>query len=197
VVSRRLVLASTSPWRGDLMRRLGLPFEQMDPDLDEAPHHAEGMAPRVLVMKLAEAKARALASKMPDALILGADQVVCIDGDVLGKPGSPERAFDQLRRLAGRTHELITGTALLDARTGSVHGRVCVHRMTMRRLSDEALRDYIRRDDPVACAGSYKVESLGVALFETMIGDDWTSIVGLPLTVVVGLLDAAGVRVLG
>ena len=196
-MTRRIVLASTSPWRGDLLSRLGLPFDQLDPDLDEAPYKARGLSPAALVEELAGAKAQALVAAAPDALILGADQVVSIDGAILGKPGTDARALDQLRVLAGRTHELITGTALLDARTGRVRTHVDVHRMTMRRLSDAALRDYIRRDDPAQCAGSYKVESLGVALFETMHGADWTAIVGLPLTAVVRLLDDAGVSVLG
>ncbi len=193
----RLVLASTSPWRGELLTRLGVPFDQLDPELDEAPFKGEGLRPRDLVITLAEAKARALEAAAPGALILGADQVVAIDGDVLGKPGSEDRALAQLRRMAGRTHELITGVVLLDTRTGEVHRRVDVHRMTMRALPDAALRDYVRRDDPLACAGSYKVESLGVALFEKMEGDDWTAIVGLPLSVVVTMLAAAGVDVLG
>ncbi len=196
-MTRRLVLASTSPWRGDLLRRLGVPFDQLDPDLDEAPFKEQGLRPRDLVVTLAEAKARALAAAAPDALILGADQVVAVDGDVLGKPGSADRALAQLRRMAGRTHDLITGVVLLDARTDTLQRRVDVHRMTMRALTDAQLRDYIERDDPLACAGSYKVEALGAALFDKMEGDDWTAIVGLPLSVVVTMLAAAGVDVLG
>jgi len=196
-MTRRLVLASTSPWRGELLRRLRLPFEQLDPDLDEAPYKERGLPPEELVRVLATAKARALAAEAPDALIFGADQVVAIDGKVLGKPGSEARAVEQLTFLAGRTHHLVTGVALLDARTGAVECRVDVHRMTMRALSEAAIRDYVRRDDPIACAGSYKVESLGIALFDEMDGVDWTAIVGIPLTVVVDLLHAAGVEVLG
>ena len=169
----------------------------MDPQLDEAPFKRRGAAPRDLVAELAEAKARALLPAAPNALILGADQVVSIDGEILGKPGTVDRAVAQLRTLSGRTHELITGIALLDGRDGTVRRHVDVHRMTMRPHSEAALRDYVLRDDPLGCAGSYKVESLGVALFESMEGADWTSIVGLPLTVVVGLLASVGVPVLG
>lgn len=194
---RRIVLASTSPWRGELLGRLGIPFEQLDPDLDEAPYKQRGLPPQELVATLAEAKARALAEQAPDALILGADQVVALDQTVLGKPGTTDRAFAQLRQMSGRTHELITGVALLDAVSGQLQGHVDVHRMTMRTLTDAAIRDYVRRDDPLGCAGSYKVEALGAALFERMEGDDWTAIIGLPLSVVVTLLAGAGVSVLG
>lgn len=191
------MLASTSPWRGELLGRLGIPFEQLDPDLDEAPYKQRGLPPQELVATLAEAKARALAEQAPDALILGADQVVALDQTVLGKPGTTDRAFAQLRQMSGRTHELITGVALLDAASGQLQGHVDVHRMTMRPLTDAAIRDYVRRDDPLGCAGSYKVEALGAALFERMEGDDWTAIIGLPLSVVVTLLAGAGVSVLG
>jgi septum formation protein len=190
---RRLVLASTSPWRGELLQRLGLPFEQADPGVDEDPWKARGLAPEDLVVQLAVAKAEALAGRYPDALIVGGDQVAAIDGTILGKPGTAERAVQQLMTLQGRTHALVTGVAVHDAADGRTRTALDVHRMTMRPLTKAQARGYVDKDDPRACAGSYKVESLGIALFERLAGDDWTAIVGLPLTVVVRLLHESGV----
>jgi len=191
-----LVLASTSRWRGELLQRLQLPFTQVDPGVDEDPFKAKGLPPRELVTELAIAKARAVASAAPDALIIGGDQVAFLDGEVLGKPGTPERARAQLAKMAGRTHELITGTALLDGRTGAVHTALEVHRMTMRPLTAAQIAAYVARESPLDAAGSYYIESLGIALFERVQGEDFTAIVGLPLSQVVGLLAAAGVDVL-
>ncbi len=196
-MTRTLILASTSRFRGEMLRRLQLPFTQVDPGVDEDPWKDKGLPPRELVVELAVAKARAIADEHEDALILGGDQVAFLDGAVLGKPGTPEGARAQLRTMAGRTHELITGTALLDTRTGDVHTALEVHHMTMRALTDAQIADYVARENPVDAAGSYYIESLGIALFESVRGDDFTAIVGLPLSQVVALLGAVGVDVLG
>jgi septum formation protein len=190
---RDLVLASTSPWRRELLERLGLAFDAVDPELDEDPWKKRGLEPDRLVVALAEAKAQAGAALRPDALVLGSDQVACIDGLILGKPGTTEAACAQLRLLSGRTHRLLTGLALLDARSGSVRTALDVHEVTVRELSDAAIRSYVERDQPLSCAGSYKVESLGIALFERVRGDDYTAVIGLPLTAVVRLLLQAGI----
>jgi len=192
---RSLVLASTASWRGDLLRQLGLPFVQADPQLDEQPWKQRGLPPRELVTELARAKARALAASYPDALLLAADQVAVFEGTVLGKPGNAERAVEQLLLLSGRSHELVTGVALHDARSGRDHTTVVVRTLTMRSLSSAAAEEYVRRDCPLQCAGSYRIEALGIALFEHIDGDS-SGVVGLPLMAVTGLLRDAGVGLL-
>ena len=192
----RVILASTSSWRADLLSRLQVPFDQVDPEVDEDPYKERGLPPRELVTELAVAKARAVAARHPEALVIGADQVAFLDGRVLGKPGTAERAEAQLGMLAGRTHELVTGTALIDGRTGDLHTAVDVHRMTMRALSPQQIASYIQREAPLDAAGSYYIEGLGIALFDGIDGSDFTAIIGLPLTQVVRLFTASGIDVL-
>ena len=195
-MSPPLVLASTSRWRRGLLERLGVPFTCADPELDEDPWKERGLAPRELVEQLAVAKARAVAAQHPGALVLGGDQVACVGEAVLGKPGTVERAEAQLRSMAGRTHELVSGMALLDTRDDTVRTLVDVHRMTLRPLTDGQIAEYVRREQPLDAAGSYYIEGLGIALFESLRGDDYTAILGMPLTGVVRLLAEAGVDVL-
>lgn len=195
-MSPPLVLASTSRWRRGLLERLGVPFACADPELDEDPWKERGLPPRELVEQLAVAKARAVAEQHPGALVLGGDQVACVGDAVLGKPGTVERAEAQLRSMAGRTHELVSGMALLDTRDGTVRTLVDVHRMTLRPLTDGQIAEYVRRERPLDAAGSYYIEGLGIALFESLRGDDYTAILGMPLTGVVRLLAEAGVEVL-
>ncbi len=195
-MSPPLILASTSRWRAGLLQRLGLPFTQVDSEFDEEPYKARGLAPHALVTELAVGKARAVADAHPGALVLGGDQVAVLGGRILGKPGTAERACAQLAALSGRTHELVTGTALVDGRTGAVHTTVDVHRMRMRTLSEAQIRSYIARESPLDACGSYYIEGLGIALFEELAGADFTAIMGLPLTHVVDLLARAGLDVL-
>ncbi len=190
-MQRRLVLASTAPWRADLLRQLGLPFVQADPQLDERPWKQRGLPPNELVTELALAKARALAAAYPDALLLAADQVAVFEGTVLGKPGSFDAAVEQLLMLSGHSHDLVTGLALHDAPSGQAQTTVVVRTMTMRTLSRQAAEDYVRHDSPLQCAGSYRIEALGIALFEHIDGDS-SGVVGLPLMAVTRLLKAAG-----
>ncbi len=194
--AKRLILASTSSWRADLLARLQVPFDQVDPEVDEAPYKERGLPPRDLVTLLAIAKAQAVAARHPEAVVIGADQVAFLDGRVLGKPGSVERAEAQLGLLSGRTHELVTGTALIDGPTGDVRTAVDVHRMTMRTLSHQQIASYVRRESPLDAAGSYYIEGLGIALFDGIDGSDFTAIIGLPLTQVVRLFMASGIDVL-
>jgi len=191
-----LVLASTSRWRAALLERLQLPFTQADPGLDEDPWKARGLAPRQLVTQLAVAKAQAVAAAHPGALVLGGDQVAVLGDTILGKPGTEERARAQLTAMAGREHQLVTGTALVDGRDGTVRTAVEVHTMRLRALTAAQIHAYVARERPLDACGSYYVESLGIALFERLEGTDFTAIVGLPLTQVVGLLAQAGVDVL-
>lgn len=191
----RLILASTSRYRRALLEQLGLPFEALPPQYEE--EHDLALPPEELVVELARRKARSLAATCPDALILGSDQLAELDGAILGKPGTRERAVAQLLRMQGRTHRLLTGVALHDAARGVTETALAVHVMRMRPLTPPQAEAYVRADEPVDCAGSYKVESRGIALFEAMEGDDHTGIVGLPLTRVVNLLLQRGLPVLG
>jgi septum formation protein len=192
----RIVLASTSRYRRELIERLGLAIECVSPPFDEeaAKGSLSHLTAGELVVALARGKAASLSALDPDAIVIGADQVAEIDGEILGKPGTPERAVEQLSRLAGREHGLLTGVAVS---CGSrIETALDVHRLRMRALDPESIEVYVRRDAPLDCAGSYRVESLGIALFETLRGDDFTAIIGLPLTEVVTLLARFGVSVL-
>ena len=190
-MTRSLILASTAAWRGDLLGQLQVPFIQVDPQLDETPWQERDLAPTDLVVQLACAKARAVATTHPDALVLGADQVAVSGNSILGKPGSPERAVEQLLMLSGRQHDLITGLALHDARLGQDYTAVVVRTLTMRPITRRLAEDYVRRDRPEHCAGAYRFESLGIALFEDIDGDS-SGVVGLPLMSVARLLAEAG-----
>lgn len=191
---RRLILASTSPFRRELLARLGLPFAVQAPEVDEIQRPGEE-AP-VLVARLAELKARAVARHAPDALVIGSDQAAVLDGDILGKPGDHERAAAQLRRAAGRTVTFYTGLCLLDGASGRRQVAVEEFRVAFRTLTPAMIDRYLRREQPYGCAGSFKSEGLGIALFERLEGDDPTSLIGLPLIRLTRMLEAAGVAVL-
>lgn len=174
-----LVLASTSAGRRALLERLGVPFVAVAPGVDEAPLHASEPDPGRLAQRLAAAKAEAVARQHPGAVVIGGDQVAALGAEVLHQPGTAERAVQQLLRLAGQTHTLHTATCL-------VHpgGRVAwleEPRLTMRSLTEQEARRSVERDDPRWCAGAYKLEQAGIALFERIEAADWNAIVGLPL----------------
>lgn len=185
-----LVLASTSPYRRELLARLGLPFGTDAPEVDETP--LPGEAPEALVRRLSEAKARVVAARHPGAVVIGSDQVAVLDGEVIGKPGSFERARAQLRRASGRTVDFLTGLAVLDTRDGRLRLEVVPFRVVFRPLSGARIEAYLRRDEPYDCAGSFRSERLGVALFERMEGEDPTALMGLPLIRLVRMLEAVG-----
>ncbi len=189
---RLLVLASTSKYRRQLLERLRIPFEAVDPEVDETPLQQRGLPPKDLVRTLAQTKARAAATRYSHAIILGGDQCATIDGIVLGKPGSIDRAVEQLEELAGRTHQLVTALCVIDTTSGHEDTIVDVHDMTLRPLSRPQIRRYVEVDCPVDCAGSYKLESLGVALFEEVSGRDPTAIVGVPLMRLASMLARVG-----
>lgn len=186
-----LVLASTSPYRQQLLERLGLPFRVQAPLVDEAPLPGEG--PAELVARLALAKAGAVAATAPGALVIGSDQVAVLDGVVMGKPGGHEGARAQLERASGRTVEFLTGLALVRGDWQRV--AVVPFRVRFRELEGERIRRYLERERPYDCAGSFKSEGLGIALFRGMEGEDPTALVGLPLIRLVSLLEEAGVVV--
>lgn len=190
-VTRPIVLASTSRYRRALLERLGLSFGTVSPRVDET--RLPGEAPEALVRRLAEAKARAVIEANPDALIIGSDQVACIDDQVLGKPGGRERAIEQLGRASGRVVTFLTGLCLLDAASGEASTLVEPFRVHFRALGPEQIAGYVDREQPFDCAGSFKSEGLGIALFERMEGDDPNALVGLPLIRLISMLQRAGV----
>ena len=194
---KRLILASTSPYRRALLDRLDLTYEVCSPGVDEdAYRHLE---PRDMAIALSIAKAEALDAK--DALVIGSDQVVDLEGEVLGKPGSAERALAQLESMSGRAHRLITGVAVHDTQSGETYADVDIHTLTMRALGRDVLQRYVAHDSPLNCAGSYKLEERGIALFERIEADpstaDDSAIIGLPLMKLLALLRRFGCDVLG
>jgi septum formation protein len=194
VAGRDLVLASSSPYRRELLGRLGLPFRSVAPAVDETP--LPGELHDRLVSRLAEAKARAVARENPGALVVGSDQVAVLDGERLGKPGSHGRAVAQLLRASGRRVEFLTGLCLLDAPTGHAQVDVIPFAVQFRPLDQARVERYLERERPYDAAGSFKSEGLGVALFERMEGEDPTALVGLPLIRLTTMLAEAGVDVL-
>ncbi len=192
--TRCLLLASSSIYRKELLSRLGLPFETASPDIDETPRPGESAAQTSL--RLAEAKARELASRYPDHLIIGSDQVALLDGIQLGKPGTHERAVDQLQIMRGRSIEFHTALCLLNAQTGAAQTAVDITTVTMRDYTDSEIEAYLLREQPYHCAGSAKTEGLGVALIAAIENRDPTAIIGLPLIELTTMLKNEGVALL-
>ena len=191
---QKLILASTSPYRRELLARLGLPFEVTNPETDETP--LPGEAPPALALRLAEAKARAVADRYPGALIIGSDQVATVDGKIYGKPGTHERAVAQLRALSGKTVNFYTALCLFNAATGQAEVRGVPTLVSFRNLSDDEIDAYLRREPAYNCAGSAKSEGLGIALLSAMHGEDPNALVGLPLIALCDLLRNQGVSIL-
>lgn len=190
----RLVLASTSRYRRALLERLGWPFEVVAPEVDEAP--LRGEKPAATALRLAEAKARAVASRYADALVIGSDQVAELDGRPIGKPLDPADAVTQLRAASGRTVVFHTGVAVVNARSGHCGVRLVDVASTFRQLHDAEIEHYLLRERPYDCAGSVKSEGFGIALFERIESDDPTALIGLPLIAVTALLRDEGLDVL-
>jgi septum formation protein len=187
-----LVLASTSVYRRVLLERLGVPFRCRAPLCDESVLKAQGdeSNPRKLAESLARAKAESLISAEPGAAIVGCDQVVSFGGAVFGKPSTACRAADQLMAMVGRSHELITALAVIGG--GRTYQHTDVTTLWLRPLTRDAIERYIAADQPLDCAGSYKLESLGIALFEKIESSDHTAITGLPLIALVSILRELG-----
>lgn len=175
-----LILASTSRYRKELLARLGLPFACAAPGVDEdAVKHDASLSPRQVAEVLAERKARAVAERHPGAVVIGSDQLAHLDGVVLGKPGTATNAVAQLGQLAGRTHELVTAVCIIHP--GGVERCTDLAHLTMRALGPAALERYVAADQPLDCAGAYKLECRGIALFSAIACADHTAITGLPL----------------
>ena len=192
--SRRLILGSTSRYRRELLERLGVAFEAASPTFDETPLAGEEASGTAL--RLALGKARSLAARFPDALIIGADQVASSEGLRMDKPGSHENALRQLRVLSGKTARFDTAVALLDARSGEAQSRVVECRVRFRALDPARIEAYLRREQPYDCAASAKAEGLGIALIERIDTEDPTSLIGLPLIALTSMLERAGLPVL-
>lgn len=188
-----LVLGSSSPYRRALLQRLGVPFEIRVPNLDETPLADE--APRATAERLAFAKARAVARTLGGGIVIGSDQVAASGPLRLGKPGDPERALQQLLAARGRTIDFYTAVHLVEGGSGRSLGSHCdVTRVTMRADLDAAmLRRYVEADRPLDCAGSAKIESLGIALLERCDSEDPTALVGLPMIALARILRACGI----
>lgn len=194
-MSQKLILASTSPYRRELLGRLGIPFDVASPDTDETA--LPGESPEALALRLSEAKARAIAGQHPDALIIGSDQVATVDGKIYGKPGTHARAVQQLLELSGKTVNFFTGLCLLNSATGEAEVRGIPTLVTFRDLDQAEIEAYLQREPAYNCAGSAKSEGLGIALLKSMRGDDPNALVGLPLIALCDMLRRQGLRVLG
>jgi MAF protein len=191
---RALILASSSPYRAELLARLGLGFETRSPDIDET--RLDGESPEGLVERLARSKAEAVAPALPGALVIGSDQVAVCGSDVLGKPGTAARARDQLALLSGRAVTFFTGLCLLDTVSGNIQTAVVPTRVQFRHLNAREIDTYVARERPLDCAGAFKSEGLGIALFDAIEGDDPNALIGLPLIKLCRMLRNAGVDVL-
>ena len=190
--TRLLVLASTSPYRSELLSRLQLPFVVAAPQVDETPLPDE--TARTTSQRLSQEKARAVASDYPDALIIGSDQVALLEGRQIGKPGNHDNAILQLRNMSGKTTCFYTALTLLNSRTGQMQTEVAENYVTLRNLTDEEIEGYLLKEQPYQCAGSAKSEGLGIALMSSMSGDDPNALIGLPLILLIAMLRRENVK---
>jgi len=190
----QILLASSSSYRKALLERLHLAFQCASPEIDETPKPNE--TAEQLVKRLALEKARKIAPLYPNALIIGSDQAAVLDGAIIGKPHTVENAVKQLQQANGKTLQLMTSLCLYNSHTDKYQLDMVPFAVSMRHLSDEALRRYVALDKPLDCAGSFKWEQLGIALFSSMQGDDVTALQGLPLIRLIDMLQEEGVMVL-
>ena len=193
-MSPKIILASTSRYRRELLARLGLPFEVASPDVDETALPNE--APRDTAARLAEAKARAVAARFAHALVIGSDQVAVLGEATLGKPGDHDTALRQLRAMRGKEVVFHTALCLYNSLSGEAQTRVVPFYVRFRDYSDEQIERYLRKEQPYDCAGSARAEGLGIALIAAMRGEDPNALIGLPLIALTEMLAAQGVGVL-
>ncbi|NBS46649.1 MAG: septum formation inhibitor Maf [Betaproteobacteria bacterium] len=191
---REVILASTSRYRRELLERLQLPFRVESPEVDETP--APGESPKALALRLARAKAHAVAQRHPQAVVIGSDQVADLDGQALGKPGTHARAVGQLQRMRGQTVVFQTAVAVLCVATGYESVDLAAVKVRFRALSDAEIEAYLRAEQPYDCAGSAKSEGLGIALLDEIVNDDPSALVGLPLIRTARMLREAGIPLL-
>ncbi|HAT2608114.1 TPA: septum formation inhibitor Maf [Kluyvera intermedia] len=185
-----IVLASTSPWRRALLEKLGLAFECAAPLTDETPYAGE--SPRHLVLRLAQEKAQSLSQRFPHHLIIGSDQVCMLEGEITGKPLTEENARRQLTSASGNIVTFYTGLALFNSATGHLQTECEPFDVHFRHLSAQEIEDYVRKENPLHCAGSFKSEGLGIALFDRLEGRDPNTLIGLPLIALCQMLRREG-----
>ena len=190
-MSPKLVLASKSIFRKQLLEKLNLPFETASPDADETVLQNE--TPEQLVQRLSVAKAQAISADFPEHLIIGSDQVACIDGEILGKPGNFDNALAQLKNASGKAVTFYTGLTLLNSATDSMQTICETFNVHFRHLNDGQITRYLEHEQPYNCAGSFKSEGFGISLFEKLEGDDPNSLIGLPLIRLIAMLDKEGI----
>lgn len=188
-----IILGSTSPFRRALLEKLGINFDVDAPEVDE--QRLEQETPEQLVIRLAKAKAAAVAKRHPDSLVIGSDQVACIDHQILGKPGNRDNAIRQLSLASGKRVTFYTGLCLYNGATGGVQASCELFHVHFRELDKQQIERYLDAETPYNCAGSFKSEGLGISLFSRMEGDDPNSLIGLPLIRLIAFLDAEGIKV--
>lgn len=191
---RKLILGSTSRYRRELLERLRIPFTVEAPDVDETPLPLE--TPQQMACRLAISKARAVAAKFPDSIVIGSDQVADLEGQALGKPGDHTRALAQLQKMRGKVVVFHTAVAVICQQSGFEQMDLAQVKVTFRNLSDTQIEAYLRAETPYDCAGSAKSEGLGIALLASIDNDDPTALVGLPLIRTCQMLEAAGIQLL-
>lgn len=191
---KKLILGSSSPYRKAALEKLQIPFATCSPDIDETPLNNE--SPEQLVARLSEQKARKVAEQYPDALIIGSDQVAVVDGQIVGKPGNFDNAFAQLKRTSGRRTAFLTGLCLFNSDSGNIQLEVVPFSVVFRKLNDEQITNYLNKEQPFNCAGSFRSEALGIALFERLEGDDPNTLMGMPLIRLIRMLENEGYPIL-
>ena len=191
-LNRKLILASTSPYRKMLLERLGIPFEVFSPEIDESPRQGEKAS--VLVSRLAADKARAAAMRFPSCLIIGSDQLAACNEKIVGKPGNTANAIEQLQSFSGQEVHFLTAISVFCSETAFHYEQTVVTDVRFRKLSGEEIRRYVAMDKPIDCAGSFKSEAAGISLLQSMTSKDPTAIIGLPLIAVSAALRKAGLQ---
>ena len=190
---QKLVLASTSPFRQQILRKLNIEFDTASPDVNEDRLNNE--TPQQLVSRLSEAKAKAVANHYPDALIIGSDQIAVLDNEILGKPLNHENAKQQLTRASSKQITFYTGLCLFNSATGNSQVRCVPFKVFFRKLTDRQIEHYLQTEKPYNCAGSFKSEGFGISLFEKLEGDDPNTLIGLPLIELIRLLANEGIDI--
>ncbi|MDH5601761.1 MAG: Maf-like protein [Gammaproteobacteria bacterium] len=183
----KLILASTSPFRKAILDKLGIDFDTASPETDETALKNE--TPQQLVERLSIAKAKAIADKVSDSLVIGSDQVSVIDGEIIGKPHTHENAVKQLQNASGKIITFYTGLCLYNSSTKQYQSEVVPFNVVFRELTDQQIENYLQKETPYNCAGSFKSEALGIVLFEKLEGDDPNTLMGLPLIRLVNMLE--------
>jgi septum formation protein len=190
----KLILASTSPFRKAILEKLGIPFSTQSPEVDESSRENE--TPEQQVERLSIAKAKAVADTLNEGLVIGSDQIAVIGSQILGKPGNHKNAVKQLQAASGKTVTFLTGLCLYNAKNKSYQAEVVPFNVVFRELNDQQIDNYLKKEQPYNCSGSFKSEALGITLFEKLEGDDPNTLIGLPLIRLVRMLENEGVAVI-